>query len=68
MNEVLKKYKKERIALAKLNHQVSLYNDHKANMIIRKMDSSVNRIKEHNQKNPKEFILVPNAKIHKILV
>lgn len=42
--------------------------DHRIDNIIRKMDSSVNRLKDHNSKHPEAMVTIPRASLHKITI
>lgn len=57
----------KKVEAAKRHREDQLKKDHRINMMIRKLDANANRIKEHSQKNPKEYILVPKVQIHKAL-
>lgn len=52
---------------AKLHRQEQLKKDHYCRMMIRKLDAQASKIRESDRKN-KDFALVPNPNIHKVLV
>ena len=66
--EMRRAFKEDRIKRAKAHHAAVMVSDHKFLMAIRKMDASVNKIREYNQKNPKDTQLVPKANLHKIII
>lgn len=69
MNKISREmFREKRIALAKSNRMSVLKKDHKAAMIIRKMDSKIDHLKEQKQKDHKELVIIPKAGIHKVLV
>lgn len=68
MSKITDEYREIRRKEAIKHHMDMMKLDHASNRCIRKLDSSVNRLKDHNQKNPKDMVLIPNARLHKITV
>lgn len=63
-----KEYRTARKAEAANKHREAMRRDHRADRMIRKLDSSVPRLKELKQADPTNEELIPNAKIHKLTV